>query len=193
MPLGNPETLDQRLRNELALGLAGDTLAYESFLRSVSFVLRSYLTRASHPATRDREKIEDLVQETLLNIHQKCHLYRNGQPILPWLRAIARYRLIDSIRSSARRPRCVAWTPEYDNQFAAPECLWEEDPSELLPDLLSGLSARQRRVLFLAKVQEMPLAEIAQQMKMSLSSVKVGIHRALIRLRKSAALAKEVR
>ena len=44
-------------------------------------------------------EVEDLVQETLLAIHNQRHTYRPDMPVTAWAHAIARYKLIDWLRS----------------------------------------------------------------------------------------------
>ncbi len=46
-----------------------------------------------------------------------------------------------------------------------------------------GLSQRQREIFILAKADGMPLAEIAERFDMSLSAVKVTVHRTLQKIR----------
>ena len=46
---------------------------------------------------------EDVVQETLLAIHLKRHTWRPDGAVLPWVFAIARYKLIDAFRRRGRR------------------------------------------------------------------------------------------
>ena len=47
-------------------------------------------------------QLDDLVQETLLAVHQKLGTYEPSRPFLPWLAAIARYRWIDALRQAYR-------------------------------------------------------------------------------------------
>ncbi len=47
--------------------------------------------------------MEDLVQEILLAVHSKRHTWRPGEPVAPWLFAIARYKAIDAYRRRGRR------------------------------------------------------------------------------------------
>ena len=49
---------------------------------------------------RGAEEAEDLVQETLLAVHLKRHTYDPEALFTPWLYAIARYKLIDHLRSN---------------------------------------------------------------------------------------------
>lgn len=163
--------------------LDGDKIAYEKMLLTISTMLRGYLMNSLSARHRNLETVEDLIQEVLISIHRKKHLYRTQMPILPWLFAIARYRLIDYLRAENRRPRLEGW----EDTFDAPEPKRMELSSERLfelEEILSGLTPRQRRVLLLAKTEGVPLAEIAQQLDMSLSTVKVTIHRCLASIRK---------
>src|SRR6204780_5808702 len=56
-----------------------------------------------------RASADDLLQETWLRLHEVRHTYRPGEPVLPWLYAIARHIRVDhyrkSGRTSAREPR----------------------------------------------------------------------------------------
>jgi RNA polymerase sigma-70 factor (ECF subfamily) len=84
----------------LVRGLAGDSLAYHAFLKQLSAHLRAFLRRrlASLP-----DEVEDLVQETLLAVHNQRHTYDAGQPLTAWVHAIARYKLVDLMRRRAVR------------------------------------------------------------------------------------------
>ena len=49
-----------------------------------------------------RPDADDLLQETWLRIHQVRHTYRAGEPVLPWLYAIARHIRVDHYRKVSR-------------------------------------------------------------------------------------------
>jgi RNA polymerase sigma-70 factor, ECF subfamily len=67
-------------------------------LGRLSSRLRAYykgkLARIGKAAT----EAEDLVQEAVLAIHLKPGTYDPGEPLTPWVYAIARYKLIDFLR-----------------------------------------------------------------------------------------------
>jgi RNA polymerase sigma-70 factor, ECF subfamily len=119
----------------------------------------------------------------LLAIHQKRHTYRTDLPILPWIYTIARYRLIDSVRAARRVPISIPWEEELTPTGG------DDEPQDGLEKLeveraLGSLSPKQREALILSKVEGLPLADVAAKMKMSLSAVKVTIHRAMKTLKK---------
>jgi RNA polymerase sigma-70 factor (ECF subfamily) len=174
-------SLEAQLRDGLLASMAGDREAYRLFLNRVAGIVTAYLMKSMNPSKRFVEKVEELTQDVLMSIHQKRSTYRPEMPVLPWIYAIARYRLIDSIRQESRRPHTVTWSEEH-----------EQIAEDLLPDsvadietLLAGLSEKQREVLVLAKLNDMPLAEVAKKMDMSLSAVKVTVHRAIRAIRKN--------
>ena len=79
---------------------AGDEKAYAEFLRGTAAIVRGFARRKIVQGGVDPE---DVVQETLLAIHLKRHTWRQDAPILPWIYAIARFKLIDAFRRRGRR------------------------------------------------------------------------------------------
>ena len=87
-------------------GQSGDAAAYHAFLQELGAHLRAYLRPA---AVRLPDEVEDLVQESLLAMHNQRHTYDPAQPLTAWVHAIARYKMIDLLRRrggarSAARP-----------------------------------------------------------------------------------------
>ena len=97
---GRLNASEERLRNLLLRGLAGDNPAYHAFLQELSAHLRAFLRKrlAGLP-----DEVEDLVQESLLAVHNQRHTYDAGQPLTAWIHAIAKYKLIDLLRRRAKR------------------------------------------------------------------------------------------
>lgn len=148
-------------------------------------IIRHYLKRKVRGMQGD-EFVEDLVQEVLLTIHLKKGTYNRELPFLPWVYAVTRHRLIDAIRSETRRHKFFeVWDLEQDPDQLSPEFLVRDflDGSYAVEHLLSAVPDRQKEILYLSKVEELPLKEIARQMKMTLTAVKVTIHRAIRTIR----------
>ncbi len=83
---------EAELRASFIAGLAGDAARYRQFLDGLSGHLRAYLRRRLPRALAD---VEDILQETLLAVHNARHTYRTEQPLTAWVHAIARYKLMD--------------------------------------------------------------------------------------------------
>jgi RNA polymerase sigma-70 factor, ECF subfamily len=133
-----------------------------------------------------RRYADDLLQETWLRIHEVRHTYRSGQPVLPWLYAIARNIRVDHYRkvsrAEAREVRLDA-TPDIPEQPA--------DRTAGTPDLealLADLPQSQREVIAMLKVTGMSLEEVARATSSSVGSVKQKAHRAYEKLRKGLAV-----
>lgn len=98
---------ERELQALLLLGLKGDTQAYRAFLKLVTEFLRAFvrrqLTRLGQPTT----DAEDIVQEALIAIHTRRHTYEPDLPVTAWMRAIARYKLIDCLRSAGHNVRTI--------------------------------------------------------------------------------------
>ena len=97
---GRLSASEEKLRDLLLRGLAGDASAYHGFLQELSVHLRAFLRRR---LARLPDEVEDLVQESLLAVHNQRHTYDAGQPLTAWVHAIAKYKLVDLLRRRARR------------------------------------------------------------------------------------------
>src|SRR5262245_22498445 len=95
-----PQSNEQRLHALLVRGLAGDALAYHAFLKDLSGHLRAFLRKR---LARLPDEVEDLVQETLLAVHNQRHTYDPTQPLTSWVQSIAKYKWVDLLRRRACR------------------------------------------------------------------------------------------
>jgi RNA polymerase sigma-70 factor, ECF subfamily len=168
------EQLDRLMR----AALAGDQAAYRAFLMEAAKRLRAFLRRRLPSGSL--ADLEDLVQETLLAIHAKRHTFDPGEPVGPWLYAIARYRMIDMIR----RRRTEGVRVDLDDIAELPA---DGDPQEAtasldLDRLIRTLPPQMRIPIELTKLEGMSVQDAATRAGMSVSAIKVGVHRGLKRL-----------
>jgi len=167
--------IEDRLRDLLVRGLAGDAQSYHTFLKELSAHLRAFLRGR---LTRLTDEVEDLVQETLLAIHNQRHTYDAGQPLTAWVHAIARYKLVDLLRRRAGRD---ALNDPLDDELAvfAASDTEADDARRDLAKLLECLPDGQRRPIIHMKLEGLSVVEVARLTGMSESAVKVGVHRGL--------------
>ena len=167
---------EDELRALLLLALAGDNAAYAGFLGRCSVRLRGYFRRRLSGRPQD---VEDLVQETLIALHNARNTWRPAEPLTPWLHAIARYKMIDSLRArDARDALFVALDDDGADLMAGPD----PGPGEARRDLLALLAAlpdRFRLPIVHVKLEGLSVAAVARLTGISESAVKVGIHRGL--------------
>jgi RNA polymerase sigma-70 factor (ECF subfamily) len=125
-----------------------------------------------------RRYADDLLQETWLRIHQVRHTYRPGEPVLPWVYAIARHIRVDQYRKVRRvevREQQVERLPD-----AVPA---DRDSGVDLDALLASLPESQREVVMMLKISGLSLEEVARATSSSVGSVKQKAHRAYDKLR----------
>ena len=117
----------------------GDAAAYRALLARLAPRLRGYYKRRLAASGRSAEEAEDLVQETLLAIHLKRQTYDPTALFTPWLHGIARYKLIDYLRSNRMSRRDVPIDDHQDLMAAG-----DHAPAEGTHDM-SRQSRRMRR------------------------------------------------
>ena len=169
-------TREERLRALMLRAQAGDEAAYRVLLKELSDRLRAYYRRR---LTTIVDEVEDLVQETLLAIHNQRHTYDGSRPLTVWCYAIARYKLVDLLR---RRGRREALTDSIDEDFDQRLSGDEPDATNTRRDLrqlLDALPERQRVSVVSVKIEGRSVAETATLTGMSESAIKVNVHRAL--------------
>jgi RNA polymerase sigma-70 factor (ECF subfamily) len=160
---------ESRLRSLLLAGLSGDAAEYEAFLKELSAHLRAFLSKR---LARLPDEVEDLVQESLIAIHNQRHTYDAGQPLSAWVQAIAKYKLIDFLRRHAARDQLnEPLDDELDVLSSADTEATEarRDLNVLLDDL----------PILHTKIEGLSVRECARLTGFSESAIKVGVHRGL--------------
>ena len=166
---------ESRLHALMVASLGGDARAYHALLAALSGHLRAFFRRrlAALP-----DELEDLVQDTMLAVHNQRHTYEPGQPLTAWVHGIARYKLIDLYRRRATREALTDVLDEEMEVFASQDHE-AMDAKRDVGKLLEQLPDRHRLPIQYVKLDGLSVAEAAQKSGMSESAVKVGVHRGL--------------
>lgn len=165
--------LEQRLRPLMVASQAGDGAAHGRLLAELAPRLRGYFGRR---LGHDAADVEDLVQETLISIHRRRDSYRSDLPLLAWVHAIARFRLVDHLRRAGRRRE----TPLDDADQFLIACA-DLDGRLDLARALAALSPRERSLVAAIRLHGRSVAEAAAREGVSPGAAKVAVHRALRR------------
>jgi RNA polymerase sigma-70 factor, ECF subfamily len=169
---------DPNLETLMARYQAGDFTAASALIKIVSPQLhRFFIVQIASRADAD-----DLVQETWLRIHRVRHTYRQGEPVLPWFYAIARYIRIDHYRKAVRSK--VREHPLEEMSSTPSVSSRDVVGGESLETLLAVLPDSQREVIELLKVEGLSLEEVARATSSTVGSVKQKAHRAYQKLRR---------
>lgn len=178
---------EAELKQLMVAGLDGDVAAYRNLLERISRLLRSYYRTKLSRIGREGTEAEDLMQEVLMAIHTRRHTYDTNEPFLPWMYAVARYKLIDHLR----RTRSSLANVPIDE---AEEVIADEDYAGIesghdLHKLMVDLPDKMRRAIECVKLEGLSVAEAAVRCGTSQSAIKVNVHRGLKRL--AAGIARE--
>ncbi len=155
---------------------AGDDIAYRRLLEALAPFLRHIVQRSFARAGFGNSEVEDVVQETLLAIHLKRQTWDEDQAITPWVTAIARHKVIDSLR---RRGRHGELPIDDLLDVLSAEPATEHLSSRDAEPLLSMLRGRQRDVVQAISIEGMSTREAADRFRISEGAVRVALHRGL--------------
>lgn len=176
--MANRET---ELADLLRAALSGDQRAYARFLQTITPILRG-IVRA-RGGQFSSETHEDIVQDILLSIHAKRHTWTATAPVLPWLYAITRYKVIDAQRRRKHRNH-EPLDPVMDRLEAEPHA---DDVAAAMAardsaTLIDQLDPRAARIVRAVSLDGDTTAEVGQRMSMTEGAVRVALHRAIKRL-----------
>jgi RNA polymerase sigma-70 factor (ECF subfamily) len=165
------------LKALMVAGLNGDAAAHRALLERLSLRLRAYYKARLARAGRGATEAEDLVQEALLAIHTQRHTYQRSEALMPWVYAIARYKLIDYLR---RGRTTFAELPIEDaSEVMAQDDHIAAESAYDLDRLLGSLPEKMQRAIRCVKIDGLSVEEAARRCGMSVSAVKVNVHRGL--------------
>jgi RNA polymerase sigma-70 factor, ECF subfamily len=154
----------------------GDAASYRQLLESLARSLRAATRRGFAQAGAAPNDVEDVVQETLLAVHLKRHTWNSDQPLGPWVRAIARHKLIDALRRRGRRIE-VPIEVVLDTLAAdEPRSDLDRQDAERLVD---GLRGRQQTIVRAISIEGKSIREVAEHLEMNEGAVRVALHRGL--------------
>ena len=185
--------LDEDVRLMLAFR-DGDDAAFEALFERWAQRLLRFLERM----VRDQAVAEELVQETFLRVHRARARYAPDAKFSTWLYTIAS----NVARNELRRPfrRAPHDSTDAEREGAPLELAAEESPVDEIVDArrvgaeveaaLQTLPERQRAALWLAAVEGLPYAEVANALETTESSVKALVHRARVALAEQLANAR---
>lgn len=169
MQTGEPE-----LKGLMLAALDGNAFAYRALLGDLRLRLTGYLGRRLRQAPDD---VEDLVQDTLIAIHDRRATWDRSQPLLPWVYAIARYRLIDHYRRTGRRVHVPL--DDVDAELSVADESAAVDARRDVEIALAQLPERTQTLVRRLKLEAQSVADTAVQLDMSEGAVKVALHRGL--------------
>ncbi len=177
----------------------GDRAAFASLYDRTSGHLFAVVLRIN----RDRAQAEDILQEVFVKIWRAAQSFdaAQSQP-LTWLTSIARNRAIDSLRRQQTQPQIHNFVspdgggpggdaPEEqdfhdtvaDDAAGPMELLSQASEARALAQCMQVLNPQQRQCVALAFYDGLSHAEVAEQLRQPLGTVKSWVRRGLLALK----------
>ena len=157
---------------------AGDDRCFPALYDLLAPRLYTFVFRRTH----DRARAEELVQQTLLQMHCARGRFLPGARVLPWMYAIANRLAIDSFRRE-RREVPTAHDDGPGHGESADEVLEAKELAQDIGRELERIPESQRRAFELVKLEGLSLKEAAESLGTTVTSVKLRTHRAYEALR----------
>lgn len=156
----------------------GDKRAYTTLLRDITPLIRKVLA----PSLANPDWVDEVAQIILMSVHKALHTYDPKRPFRPWLMAIIKFRRTDFLRSHYRKANRESSLDALEGDhydILSVTSMGDAGESKDIEAALSKLSKKQKATLLMMKVQGYSAREVADAMGMSVSAVKVAVHRAV--------------
>ncbi len=155
---------DSELQKLAGQSAEGDLNAAEALIRACHGPLFSFLYLLSIPET----DIDDVAQNTVIQMYQALARYDTSQPFLPWLRSIARHVAANFWRARKRERQHRSSFQDYlEHEVAGSEeeAIVEIASHNHLDECMKRLSPRQQKILSMSYTENRTSADISELLK----------------------------
>ena len=174
--------------------LAGEREKFHDLIRP--YERQVYLTALS--LVKNETEAEDVAQEAILRAYRKLASFRGDAKFSTWLIAITLNEALSKLRQEKRASLDSLDNHDAEEGDYTPAVLtdWREIPSEalereeiraLMRQAVADLPDAFREVVILRDMEELSVNETAEALGISISLVKVRLHRARLLLQKRLA------
>lgn len=177
--------LEQALENtDYSRLSAGDEGCWRELLaRVIPMLYGMFIRKGVHAALA-----EELVQKTIFDGLRARDSYDSGKGVpQAWLMAIGRHNLAEEMRRravfKAKEADLVVWFSSIMTNLLPDEVLEREETAMAVRDALGKLEVKQRQVLELKYIEDLPARQIAGRMSMTEKAVHSLLYRARVSLR----------
>ncbi len=129
---------------------------------------------------------EEVAQDTFLKVYQSIGSFKGDAKLSTWLYKIAYHRSLDYVKRNKRKPQTYPLEWNAHLNFPEAENTWDHleqmDRQEIIKKALAKLPAEDGVILSLFYFESQSLKEISAILNLSLSTVKVRLHRSRKRL-----------
>ncbi len=159
----------------------GDQRAYATLLNAlVPFIKGRISGGLANP-----DWVDDITQDVLISVHKSLDSYSSDRAFKPWLNAIIQFRRTDFLRKHYKGKKVKESTAEKTEIFSE-DVTFSAHAGELkdIEGAIGSLPGKQQKIFRLMKIEGYSAKEVAAEMGMSVSAVKVSAHRTTTKLKK---------
>lgn len=171
---------DETLRTLMAAYQRGDLDAFDRLYAALERDLWRFLRARCH----DPQRVDDLLQETFLQIHRSRRSYLPGLPVRPWVYAIAKRVFLMHVRTVKRRESRETTELSMAPEPEVPSASGRVADRAMLVSALRQVPPDGRRAFLLHHWRGLSFQEIAARLGIAPSAAKLRSSRAASRLRR---------
>ena len=153
---------------------AGSAEAFDRLHDALAPGLKAYLTALA----RDSARADDLLQETFLQVHRSRAVHTPGEPVRPWVFAIARRVFLMHLRSATRRERREQRASIANGEAAAAMEAGRLDARQQVESALRQVPEGGRRAFLLHHLLGFSFREVGARLGITSSAAKIRSSRA---------------
>jgi RNA polymerase sigma-70 factor, ECF subfamily len=169
-----------------AATLDGDSRAFTVLADRYHLRLLNFI----HRMIGDRERAEDLVQETFVRVHRHLHRYDQNRKFSTWAYTIAGNLAKNELRNRSRNPLVLFqtikknWEADHrpleweDNRYRPDDLYRKRDLKEKVDEAVAALPEHHRVVFVLRELEGKSYEEISEITGVNLGTVKSRLNRA---------------
>lgn len=159
---------------------SGSKHAYSNLLKALYPFIRNVL----YKSLSQNDAAEDIAQEVLISIHKSLDSYAPDRPFKPWLMSIVNFRKMDYLRKYYAQRQDKTSTVESNPEYIAQNVTNPDHLGELkdVEVALATFPAKQQDIFRKIKIEGYTAQEVANELNMKESAVKVSAHRTMKKL-----------
>lgn len=160
----------------------GDKQAFKLLIDEYKHMVYTLALRV----VQSEEDAEEVAQDTFLKVYQSIGSFKGDAKLSTWLYKIAYHRSLDYVKKNKRKPQTSPLEWNAHANFPEAEKTWDhlelQERQEVIKKALAQLPGEDGAILSLFYFESQSLKEISRILKLSVSTVKVRLHRSRKRL-----------
>lgn len=165
---------EDEIHKIIAEVVSGNTHAFASLIDEYKQMVYSLCMKMA----QNIEEAEEISQDAFVKAYKGLGKFKKRSKFSTWLYQITYFTAVNHLRKRKSEVDDKYFEIDQHAEEAVPDNLELEDRKRLIEEGMKHLNPKERAVINLFYLEEMDTKEVAEITKMSVSNVKVSIHRA---------------